>query len=800
MKLIVAEKATAASDIASALGGFNKSNNVYERSDMIIASASGHLCQFAIKKEQDTGRKNLSALPVLPQPFIIEPTGSAREKKMLNHLGTLLKRPDVDVVVNACDAGREGELIFRLVYEFHRCNKPVKRLWMQSMTKEGILNAFKKLEPGARYDSLSDAAKARSQADWLVGINASRALSLTKQLKTMAYANVRAGRVQTPTLALVVQREREIKNFVPQPYWVIEATFSAGQGHYTGTWYENESKRNRFDDESEAASVLSAINASAPQGVATDFVKQKSTPPPLLFDLTALQKEANKKYKFTAKQTLDCVQVLYEKHKAVSYPRTNSQRLPEDYPSEVKKILGCFADAQGPFKEHAMAALNDHGVDESNKRIFDNSLVDDHYAIIPTGQPPSAITDNEAKIYAMIVRRFLAAFHPPQIVSVTKRSTEVGGHLFASTGNVTIQEGWREVIPLERDKEPLCALPGGSPGSVELEAIHTTKKMTQPPARYTDASLLDAMEHAGRTVDDEKLRQSLKERGLGTPATRASIIEGLCRRSKYAEPYLLRKKNQFIPNEGAYELIDLLDELAINELVSAETTGHWEMQLNEIQKGAMSATQFMSDITTLTHQIIDKVKGKAQTLAPNTGRTVGQCPKPGCDGDVQEQIGSYACSSCDFQLNKTVASRVIDSEEIVELLQHGKTKTLTGFTSKKGKSFDAALALKEDWSGISFVFEDSGSSRAPAESAELACPDCTKDLQIAKGDNPRLTCSCGFTLWLKVAGKMLSKHDAATLIKEGRLPNVTGLKKRSGGTFKASLVLLPGGKINFNFD
>jgi DNA topoisomerase-3 len=816
--LIVAEKPSVAREIAEALGGFSKVDGWLESPTAVVSSGIGHLVEIYSPEAETTG-KDLGTLPVIPAKFELQPI--AKTKAQFTLLAKLMKRADVDQVVNACDAGREGELIFRLIYELAGCRKPMKRMWLQSMTADAIRDAYRNMRPGAEFDSLSDAAKCRSEADWLVGINGSRGITRLRERQTRSYEMMSAGRVQTPTLAILVHRELEITNFVPRDFWEVHGTFGAQAGTYVGKWFNPAAPKaaedadedaaavgNRFFDKAQADAIVAKCRGVDPSSVKDESTTTTSAPPKL-FDLTSLQREANKRFKFSAKKTLDIAQALYEKHKATSYPRTDSSALPEDYVEKAKEVLGTFAGTS--FGQHADRVLH-NGWLKQEKRIFDNSKISDHFAIIPTGTRPSGLDDAEAKIYDMVVRRFIAAFHPAAEYNVTTRITMVAGELFKSTGKVLVKRGWLEVYGDEDngDATPrLCPLAAGE--AVRNVSVEAKAMQTKPPARYTEATLLSAMEGAGKLVDDDELRDAMKERGLGTPATRAATIEGLLQdrdgKGHPKEPYVVRegKAQHLVPTGKGLGLIQFLEANGIEMLTSPRMTGDWEHKLRQMEKGQYSRQAFMSEIAQMTTRIIDVIRHKAGSLPAAQVSTLGAaCPK--CGGEVLVNQRTFDCKvGCGFKLWRDICQRTLTESEGAQLLRDGVLKPLDGFISPKTKkAFSAGLKLNTAEWKADFVFEERGVSGGGGGSShagpqlESGCPVCGG---VMRDQGRAYGCDKGdFKLWKEVAGRSLSAKEASRLIADKSHPTLSGFTSSKGKPFAAALRLLRDGKVEFVFD
>ena len=549
--LIIAEKPSVANDIAKSLGGFTKQGDYFESDQYVLTSAVGHLLEIRAPEEYEVkrGKWSFANLPVIPPDFALEPI--AKTESRLKMLNKLIKRKDISEIINACDAGREGELIFRLIAQYTKAKQPVKRLWLQSMTPNAIREGFKHLRGDEEMQPLAKAARSRSEADWLIGINGTRAMTAFNS-KEGGFFLTTVGRVQTPTLSIVVQREEKIKNFVSRDYWEVHAEFVCAQGVYEGRWLDAAFKKDEADPEKRAERLWSRAAADSivtaclgKQGTVTEESKPTTSISPALFDLTSLQREANARFGFSAKNTLALAQALYEKHKVLTYPRTDSRHLPEDYLQTSMQTLECLSE-NANYQTFALQILKNRWV-HPNKRIFDNKKISDHFAIIPTTQSPKNLSEPEQKLYDLVAKRFMAVFFPAAEFLVTTRFTEVAGHRFKSEGRIMTKPGWlaiygREMPASGKESENDRILVPVSQGEKVLaDKVLVEELATKPPARYSEATLLSAMEGAGKFVEDE-LREAMQGKGLGTPATRAAIIEGLL-----TEKYLLREDRSRFP-------------------------------------------------------------------------------------------------------------------------------------------------------------------------------------------------------------------------------------------------------------
>jgi len=679
--LIIAEKPSVARDLAAVLGKFNNRDGHLENGRYIVSWAFGHLLELAEPEDYDAVLKrwDLAALPIMPASFQLKPIASGR--KQLGVLKGLLRSNQVDEVVNACDAGREGEIIFRRIYETAGCTKPFRRLWLSEATPAAVKAAFRKLRPGRELDSLAAAAEARSRADWLVGINATRAWTCRHG------ALLSVGRVQTPTLALVVQRDREIRNFRPEPYWQVVAHFSDTTQSYDGLWTRDD--RDRFTALEQAERIQRALAGVTTARVTKVGQKDKQEPPPQLYYLTALQRDANRRYGLTAKATLDAAQALYEKHKLFTYPRTDSRYL-------MASLAGTLAgriDAVTGVPDYA--GFRPPTTTLTDKRFVDDSKVTDHHAIIPTATTPDlgALSKPERQVYDLVARRFLAPFFFQHCYTQVTVLTEAAGEPFVSRGRVEIDPGWRVLYNRDEDEEAEPALPLLAEGqTVNLEGVDVLEKTTKPPKRYTEASLLAAMENAGRFLEDTESAGTLKAAGgIGTPATRAAIIETLIKRD-----YMRREKKSLIPTAKGEGLIDLVPEA----LRSVELTVRWENGLLDIERGGVDAAEWMERIKNYTREVVQLAREQESVgeRVQTHGEALGQCPL--CGREVIEYPKSYGCSGyrdgCKFAIWKEVAGKKITAKQARDLLAKGRTGVIRGFKSKAGKTFDAILVLGQD--------------------------------------------------------------------------------------------------------
>ncbi|KVF65867.1 DNA topoisomerase III [Burkholderia cepacia] len=812
--LIIAEKPSVANDIARALGGFTKHDEYYESDDFVLSSAVGHLLEIAAPEEYEVkrGKWSFAHLPVIPPHFDLNPI--AKSESRLKVLTKLMKRKDVDRLINACDAGREGELIFRLIAQHAKAKQPVQRLWLQSMTPQAIRDGFANLRSDTDMQPLADAARCRSEADWLVGINGTRAMTAFNS-KGGGFFLTTVGRVQTPTLSIVVEREEKIRRFIPRDYWEVKAEFACAGGFYEGKWFDPKFKRDEFDPEKRDSRLWSLPAAETIVAACRDqvgTVSEESKPStqlsPLLFDLTSLQREANSRFGFSAKNTLGLAQALYEKHKVLTYPRTDARALPEDYLSTVQSTLEMLKESNN-YLPHAKQVL-DKGWVKPNKRIFDNSKISDHFAIIPTLQAPKSLSEPEQKLYDMVVKRFLAVFFPAAEFRVTTRITEVAGHHFKTEGKVLVEPGWLQVYGRDAEGADANLVPVQKDEKVKTDEIAAVALVTKPPARYSEATLLSAMEGAGKLVEDDELREAMAAKGLGTPATRAAIIEGLL-----GEKYLVREGRELIPTAKAFQLMTLLRGLGVKELTAPELTGEWEYKLSQMERGNLGRDAFMQEIARMTQQIVKRAKEYDSDTIPGDYATL-ETPCPNCGGQVKENYRRFACTKCEFSISKIPGSRQFEIAEVEELLREKTIGPLSGFRSKMGRPFSAILKLSFDDETKNYKLEfdfgqDTGGEEGEAPDFSTqepvgACPKC-KGRVFEHGmsyvcehsvANPK---TCDFRSGKVILQQEISREQMGKLLADGRTDLLPNFKSsRTGRNFKAFLVKQPDGKIGFEFE
>ncbi len=804
--LVIAEKPSVAADLSKILPGkFKKEKTHFEGSQYVISYAIGHLVSICYPEEINPQYQkwDIGILPILPDSFPLK--GLPGTKGQLNALQKLIRRKDIKNIINACDAGREGELIFKYILKYVWNNsvakKTFKRLWLQSMTSDAIKKAFENLRDDTEMLSLEDTALCRSESDWLIGINATRALTSYNSRKGGFFLTP-CGRVQTPTLSLLVKRERSRLEFTSEPYWNLLATFTFEKEKYEGKWInekfvrdpKNPYKRaDRLWSEEDSDKIVTDCKGQ-PANV-SEKSKKTSQGAPQLYDLTLLQREANSRFGFSAKNTLGLAQALYEKHKLLTYPRTDSKHLPEDYLGTVKK---CFQLQTGwKFGEFASEALKKNYIRPS-KKIFNNAKVSDHHAIIPTNLLPGNLSEPELKIYQLVVQRFLAVFFPPAIFHNTKRYSVVNSHTFLTEGKILLEAGWKKVYATtkggNRDKI-IAPLPENT--SVKCIDVIKSQHDTTPPPRYNEATLLSAMENSDKLVDDDELAEAMKERGLGTPATRAAIIEKLIN-----EKYVVREGKDLTPTGKAFELLALLEAMKIELLASPEMTGEWEFKLNQILKGEFTREQFMQEVRSITSHIIDQIRNfdkqeikEEASFSPVNGVKIFSAPTAFVSEDQKQSI------------RKILGGRILSEEDVVALFEGKTIGPYSDFRSKKGKLFTASVRLVN--SKIEFLFADSNDDldidaikkseilgKSPIDNTNVFATPMAYMSESSLEDSKD-------TKGLRISRIILSKEIEEKHIKQlltgGKTELIKGFISKKRRPFDAYLVLSKAGKVSFEF-
>ena len=795
--VIIAEKPSVAEDLANVLGVGNKTETHWHSDDIIITWAIGHLLELKYMDDYDVAFKNwrgtVDRLPFIPDNFQYKPK-SGRGKKQLSAILKLVKDKSVSEIVNACDAAREGELIFRTIVQHAKTKTPTSRMWMQSMTYDAMLQAFENRQSGDDYQALSDAAYSRSQADWIIGMNGSRIATRLPQNRDRSANSL--GRVQTATLAMVVDHELEVLSHVPVPYWQLNATFRAGDATWTARWERTghkddperpEYKAHRIMDAAEKDSIESIL--SSDEAFQTEEQQRtKKEQPPLNFDLTTLQKRANSLWSWSAKRTLGVAQDLYDKFKLTTYPRTDSKHLPEDMHETVAKTLDQIG-AQGDYSEH-VKRLQADGLSNA-KRNFNNAKVSDHYAIVPTGQtPPNNFGGDHAKLYDLITRNFLASWHPVAEWTVTKRITTKSGHQFLKEVEALATSGWRAVVP-KKDKVPegWGQLPS-NPCDATLDSHEFSEEMSKPKNRLKEASLLQLMEHAGKHIDDDELADAMKEKGLGTPATRADTIEKLLNRN-----YIRRSRNGTISAAPhGIRMIDVLRRIPVEWITSPELTGDMEASLLAVQRGEETMEAYMEKIIQQTKTMVDRIRDHDRNTLYLEEPSLGSCPS--CGGEVKENTLAYQCEhnegrdkGCSFVFWKDTSGRWFDRVTAARLIENGSLENLHGFYSQAGEGYDTSVELTKAGKVVS---KGSGSGEATADDEVLCpCPVCDQgSIRITTTaylcDNP----DCTFRGMQNIMCKRpITPEEAKPIFTDGKSTLLEDFTSRRNKPFNAFLKL-----------
>ncbi|MCG8589879.1 MAG: DNA topoisomerase 3 [Proteobacteria bacterium] len=863
--LVITEKPSVARDIAAALGGFEDHDGYHESDDYVVTFAVGHLFELFAPEELDPKYKawTLEVLPILPDEFKIKPKSGQSER--IRTIKRLLARDDVDDVVNACDAGREGELIFREIVKYLESDKPIRRLWLQSMTRSAIQRGFRELRPGEELDGLASAAECRAYADWMIGMNATRAITkrFASRREKTAWS---AGRVQTPTLAILVDRELEVLAHVPRPYWRVEAQFDHEGASYTGSWFDpgfkagddDEARDDRLFEEARALAIVAAVSGQTAAARETRKPSRESAPP--LFDLTSLQREGNRRFGWSARRTLNAAQRCYERHKILTYPRTDSRCLPNDYRATVDEVLANLAGASGSteFDDYARASTHLQGAGlENTERIFDDKGVSDHFAIIPTGTlPEEELTGDDKRLFDLVVRRFLGAFHPPATWERVERVTEVAGHSFRTRARSLKEPGWRSVLPASSEEEAptlLTPLVEGADEAADV-AVATREaasqdEMTRPPARITEARLLSLMENAGKQIDDEDIAAVLHEKGIGTPATRAEIIENLIRKG-----YVVRVGKALRPTVKGIRLIDSLRRIQIDRLASPALTGELEQHLVEVEQGQRTGDQFMKEITDYAVEVVERAKTFEYDELYGHEPPLGVCPFGG--RPVVEDAWFYTCKkdpgatredkadpncpmeTCPLLMWKDTSGRYLDRGAAKALLEKGQTPELDGFTARNGRTYRGVIEL--DAEEVKLVVRPAGWNEDAAndipeyevnEEPLGSCPQgCGSDVietptsyicagrheaeeswarkraeAKERGEKPprrkpgEKDAICGFVFPRTVCKREITRDEALYYMEHGRTELLTDFTSRHGRPFSATLFRKDTGRHGFEF-
>lgn len=871
--LVIAEKPSVAGDIAKALGGFEKKADYYESPDFVISWAVGHLLELLPPEEIDVRYKRwlLQDLPIIPQQFQYKPKDGQKER--LENIKSLAKRPAVVGFINACDAGREGELIFRELYDFCGQTKPTKRLWLQSMTPAAIRTEFGSLRPGHEFDALGDAARCRAESDWLIGMNATRAITRRLRPKNQKGASWSVGRVQTPTLALIVKREMEVLRHRPEPFWTVEGRFTTPTHDYSGQWYDPTFKKPAVVDDEDMTAIrekedrifskekldliLADVAANKSKAVAIETRKESKEIAPQLFDLTMLQREANRRFGMSASRTLQSAQRLYERHKLVTYPRTDSKYLPEDYVAVCEETIKKFSGGElggalaSPCKKISKTGLL------NKDRVFNNKLISDHFAIIPTGELPNKLEGDDERIFDLILKRFLAAFMPQAVWAKVERVTRVGQQAFRTRVQDLQVPGWREVYGLDSEEESkLPKLDEKNPNdqiAVGMADFESLENATKPAPRLTEAKLLSLMEHAGRSVSDEDFAEAIKEKGIGTPATRAEIMENLV-----IKEYVVRSGKSLRATAKGIRLVDVLSRIPVAGLASVELTGEMEYDLKEMEKGQKSRAEFMKQMIAFTTDVVERTRGFEYDQIYASEAPLGTCP--GCnEGKVVETFWAYKCTKtpeCEFIIWKEKSQRYVDRSLVADVLRMPKVGPVE-FPTNGGQSYQAYVGASPK--GLVLVDENGvpQESGGPGDQTVLheeflattylnlpgrvyeievafLCEFGATGAQVASEDPAAVVAASAATPPKKPARKKKAVDPAApvkppkkvakpprriiarmpkvlcshvvtleefkTYVTSGATPAITDFKSKKGRPFAARLHMKPNGSFEFKFE
>ena len=806
--VIIAEKPSVAEDLANVLGVGKKTDTHWHSEDLVITWAVGHLLELKMMDDYDEAfknwRKTIERLPYIPEAFEYKPKGG-RNRTQLNAIKKLLKDKGVTEIVNACDAAREGELIFRTIVQHAKVKTPTSRMWMQSMTYDALLTAFEERQPGETYQNLSDAAYARSHADWVIGMNGSRVANTFLPQNRRERSSNSLGRVQTATLALVVDHELQVLSHVPLPYWQLNATFNAGDATWMARWErvghkddsdQPELKAHRIVEQSEKEAIEAVIAAGGPFET-EETNRTKTEQPPLNFDLTTLQKRANSFWSWSAKRTLSVAQDLYDKFKLTTYPRTDSKHLPEDMHEAVAKTLDQLK-AQNDYQEH-VNRLQAEGLSNVS-RNFNDSKVSDHYAIVPTGQtPPASFGGDHAKLYDMIVRNFLASWHPPAEWTVTKRTTTASGHQFIKEVESIQTAGWRAVMT-KKDNVPegWGNLPS-NPAPSTLQEHEFTEEFSKPKNRLKEASLLQLMEHAGKHIDDDELAEAMKDKGLGTPATRADTIEKLLTRN-----YIRRSRNGTISaTPHGIRMIDILQRIPVEMITSPELTGDMEASLLAVQRGEESMASYMGKVVDLTTQMVERIRTHERSQLYANEPPLGACPA--CSANVVETTLSYQCElnegrdkGCSFVFWKDTSGRWFDRTTATRLLQQRTIENLHGFFSQGGEGYETSVELTDDGK----VNAKGASAGTASEKDEVLCPCPVCDHGDIRITSTSYVCdhdACTFRGMQNVMCKRpVTPEEAKVIFTQGRSVLLEDFTSKRNKPFNAFLVLEKN-RVSFDF-
>ena len=827
--LVVAEKPSVAQDIVKTLGGFKKEDGYFESDSYLVTWAVGHLLELLSPEDIDAKYKAwlLKDLPILPESFQYKPKDGQKER--LDVIKSLSKRKETVGYINACDAGREGELIFREVFDFCNQQKPVKRLWLQSMTAASIRKEFLNTRDGSEFDPLGDAARCRAESDWLIGMNGTRAL--TKRLKQRSQkGSWSVGRVQTPTLAILVKREAEILKHRPEPYWTIEGQFQAPTHGYVGQWFDPQFKKPVSADEEDASirekedrifsqprlkQIMQDLELHKAKTQATEVRKESKEIAPQLFDLTTLQREANRKFGISAARTLQAAQRLYERLKLLTYPRTDSRYLPDDYEQNCLDVLKNFSASSHEVGKHAQGILKSGLLNKD--RIFKSSEVSDHFAIIPTGEVPNEkLEGDDARIFDLVSRRFLSAFMVPAVWAKVERITTVGEQSFRTRVQDLQVPGWRAVYGVDGEQEsrlpPLSEKPSSQPTAVDCGSVTSTESQTKPASRVSEARLLSLMEHCGRSVSEGDIQDALLGKGIGTPATRAETIENLI-----IKEYAVRQGRSLRPTAKGIRLIDVLSRVPVEGLASVELTGEMEHQLKLVEKGQGSRVKYMNKMVKYTTEIVERARGFEFEQIYAKEPDLGQCPRCG-KGRIRENFWGYACDKkadgCDFIVWKEKNQRYVDRSIVADLLAKKDLGEIE-FFSGAGIPYLAKVIINDK--GLCLLGENGQPIESGTSGADV---QVVQEIQLEKSffDTPAKVTEttvaylCEFApasakakkinarMPKTLCGRAMKLEEFLAYVTEGGTPPITDFVSKKGRPFSARLMLKSNGNFDFKFE
>ena len=808
--VVIAEKPSVAEDIAKVLGVTKKTETHWESEDLVITWAVGHLLELKTPEEYDDRlkdwRKSIDLLPFIPEEFELKPSkGRGSNRKQLTAIKKLISSKTCTEVVNACDAAREGELIFRRIVEFSKSKLPMSRMWLQSMTPDSIMKAYDGRVDSNSFSKLRDAAVSRAEADWIIGMNGSRIASTFLRTGRNDGTSMSLGRVQTATLALIVDKELEILGHKAEPFWELEVDFKSGNCEWTGRWERRDnvedkdnplSKAHRITEKREKQVLENLLDSDGDFLTKQEHRNSKENPP-LNFDLTSLQREANSMWSWTSKRTLSVAQQLYDTHKLTTYPRTDSRYLPEDMIETIGKTIAQLG-AQDKLQPHS-ERLKNNGL-ENVSRNFDNSKVSDHYAIIPTGKIPQGnLTGDAAKLYDLICRQFLASFHPIAIWDVQTRIATKDNHDFKKEVRILKESGWREVKPKSNNIPEKWNSLEHNPAVTEAVEHRFKEEMTKPTNRLKEAKLLSLMENAGRSIDDEALAEAMKGKGLGTPATRADTIEKLISRN-----FIQRARSGSLrATPGGIKLIELLRAIPVEWITSPELTGDMEAKLSSVQNGDFSRQQYMQIIYHKAQEMVERIKNHDRNELFNNSISIGNCPK--CADNLTETVLSYICpknegrgSGCDFVFWKNTSGRWFDRNTATRLLENQELIDLHGFFNRNGEPYIASVKIN-DSGNVEFL--GGGESTSSADDDELCeCPACSKgtiriNATMYACDNQE----CKFRgLSQEMCKRKISTDEAKSILVDGKSAILEDFISKKGRPFSAYLKL-DGNRVKFEF-